>query len=174
MARLAKSIVVVVVLVTGIGAVAAYSTYFAHSGEVDDLLASMPSSERQPPPAFYEALHRIHSGEQVTTFAARSLVEQLYPNRGSTLRWHYRFAVWAFLLPHFRRADEYVPIFAHFMPFEDGRGLAKASSYYFEKSATELTYEEALSLVIISRSPSRYSPSRSPTVFRRELARYIE
>lgn len=87
--------------------------------------------------------------------------------------WHARGAVWSALLPLRLNQSDLVALYAHYMPFEGGSGVAFGSRKYFGKRPSELSLQEAAGLVAISRSPRMNSPHRNPRRFQAARERIL-
>jgi len=55
---------------------------------------------------------------------------------------------------------------AHYAPYERGRGLANASLYYFHKPLSNIDEQDIATLAAVVQSPSRYKPGTTITNLR--------
>jgi hypothetical protein len=147
-----------------------YTTFFRYSADIDTRLERLTPTE-WPSHEFYEAALRVHH-HGVAHIAARRLLGDFKLNETRSLNWQYRYAMWSYLLPITRSPEEIMALYADTMVFESHRGLAAASSHYFSAPPSELSYDEALHLVVMDIHPSRYSPTSHPEQFAEALRRY--
>lgn len=140
---------------------------------VDRILATLPIGEVMRPPAFDRLVLELDR-QRYPAWVARSLVAQPGSERPQPAAWHSRNLAWRLVLPLRYREEERLALYAHFLPFEGGSGLAYGARRYFAKSPAELSDEEILQLLVISRSPSLYSPTRNPGRLAGEVRRLRE
>lgn len=144
--------------------------FFAYQDRIDALLATLPPGEADPPPLLSEAVAKIE-GERAINWVARGLVAEIYDKPMRQLEWHIVTALWSLALPLRLDEREIVALYANFMVFEGGRGLAYGARRYFDKAPVNLTLDEILGLLAISRAPRANSPERRPENYRRQLER---
>lgn len=160
-----------VVALAAAGCVASYVTFFSRADVVDEALATLPPDLNPPPAVLYEAALRVHP-HGVAHIAARRLLEEQYPPHPRATLSAYRFAMWSYLLPLTRSPEEIMSLYAGSMRFEGRQGLEAGSRHYFSKPPSELSYDEALSLVVIDLNPIGNSPVENPARYRRAMQRY--
>ncbi len=148
-----------------------HRTYFAYSGGVTAMLASLPQGERQPPAAFERAVARVHP-QGVASIVTMRLLGRLHSEPAGHLSGRYRALVWNTLLPRTRSPKDLLALYAHTMVWEGGQGFEAGAVHYFGKPANALTDRETLTLVLLDVNPSRYSPSKHPDALRMALKTY--
>lgn len=139
---------------------------FAHRDRVAALLAG----QANPPPRVVDVVMTVE-GTYATSWAARSLVAEMRDRPMPTLERHLAGALWWVWLSGTLEDAEIAALYAHFLPFEGGTGLAYGAQHYFAKSPADMTVEEVLGLIAIGRAPARYSPRRAPERHRQEVER---
>jgi hypothetical protein len=147
-----------------------YLAYFRYSSALTEVIAAIPSEERDLSPTLRRAIARVHP-HGVTAEVAMRIVPILCPPEHHLAR-AMRETVWAHLLPAERSPTDVLALYAHFMVFEDSQGLRLGAFRYFGKPPSALSYRESLILVLIASSPRGYSPTREPRRLSEALARY--
>jgi membrane carboxypeptidase/penicillin-binding protein PbpC len=102
----------------------------------------------------------------------RNLLADIAPRRVTITEWHLRGAIWTALLPRRLGPEKLFLLYCHYLPFEDGHGLTYGSEKYFQTKPADLTTDQALVLLVISRSPRAHSPSRHPERFQQAMSWY--
>lgn len=144
--------------------------FFIYQDRVDAVLANLPPGEANPPSLLSEIVHRVE-GKHAVYFVARNLVAETHGKPMRMIDWHVTNALWSGLLPLRLSQRDITALYGHFMVFEGGRGLNYGARRYFGKAPTDLTLDEMLGLLAISRAPFHYSPERQPENYRRQLER---
>lgn len=150
--------------------VGAYRVFFSHVYEVKAILASLPAAERNPPKLFQRVVLKA-DGPTMRNWVTRRLVENIFPAGMTQIQFNIRGGTWAFLLPTVCSQDDFLALYAHHLFFKDGTGLPFGAAKYFNKPADELSEEEILGLLAISRSPTRYDPIKYPRAYLEEVQR---
>ena len=143
------------------------SEFARYQPRVAALQGGLPNVERQLPLNVQRAFLKL-TNQEVDRWVARNLLWSLTERTGN-LRWHLRFAMWETLIPSWYNRSERLSLFAHFLTAKDATGLQQVSRVIFAKDPDELSVDEALGLLVVLRGPSRFSPSRAPAEYRREL-----
>jgi penicillin-binding protein 1A len=114
--------------------------------------------------------HRMRGASTITQQVARMLFLQDYMRGGVFARSgtvglerKIKEALLAFQLEKRYTKHEILAFYANHVPLDHGAyGVEAASRMYFDKSAKDLSLEEAASIVAIIPTPSRLSPFRNP------------
>ncbi|MBS1792258.1 MAG: transglycosylase domain-containing protein [Acidobacteria bacterium] len=134
-----------------------WSSFLSRQKCLDALLESVPPAERELPPrvdaVFVKSklVEKYDGGAEAILYHCRNL-DGVGENE---LRLHK--TTWKWLIPlYFNRAERRA-VFVHLMDFGEGRGLAYGARRYFSKEIGELTEDEAVKLILISRTPGLYA-----------------
>jgi len=114
--------------------------------------------------------HRLRGASTITQQVARMLFLQDYIRggvfaRSGTVGLERKIKEWliAFQLEKRYTKNEILAFYANHVPLDHGAyGVEAGARMYFDKSAKDLTLEEAASIVAIIPTPSRLSPFRNP------------
>ncbi len=72
--------------------------------------------------------------------------------------------------------DKILSLYGYYLPYEEGRGLSNASSYYYGLELRELNVEKVIALLTIGRAPHLNSPTYNRDKYERAkillLSRY--
>lgn len=139
---------------------------FAHQDRVTALLAG----QARPPAGVVDVVITVE-GDYATAWVARSLVAETQDENMRMLEWHLAGALWWAWLSATLENAEIVALYAHYLPFEGGTGLAYGAQRYFGKAPGDLTLDEVLGLVAIARASARNSPERAPERYLEEVER---
>ncbi|MDP9193904.1 MAG: transglycosylase domain-containing protein [Acidobacteriota bacterium] len=146
-----------------------YSEFWVHQPGVEELIAALPPSERDLPPAIHAVFSKVDETE-INRWIARNLLWQT-TERTRMGRWHLRFALWELLVPYKYSRRVRLSLFAHFLVAESASGLEQVSETLFAKPAHQLSRDEAIGLLAVTRSPRRFSPKRHPDAYEKEVER---
>ena len=83
----------------------------------------------------------------------------------------FRELAWQYVLPLRYSYSERLALHVHFLPFDGGTGLAYGAKHYLGKEPRELSRQEMLTLLAISRNPKANSPSLHPSRLEKEVRR---
>jgi hypothetical protein len=149
-----------VVLPVAIASAYIYRVYFSNLDFVDSVLATLPQGEARPPADFTRVVFALDA-DSFESWVARSFVVDTCPDGAPVLEWHARNAIWGALLPRRLSQEQLVSLYAHYLQFEGGRGLTYGSQRYFSQDPESLTKRQIVELLVISRAPGFYSPTKN-------------
>jgi hypothetical protein len=160
---------VVLALSASVLAYFAYTRFFRYQRAVDKIYERIPAEERQMSAPARRVMERTEPDSTRTNIVSRYLLSEIAPARVRIAEWNVRGMLWMWLLPRRFDPEQRLNLFAHFLAFEGGSGIAYGARKYLGKSASQLTEDEALKLMAISASPLAYSPAKHPDRFRQRL-----
>jgi hypothetical protein len=158
---------VVVALITAV--VVIYATFWRYQPQIQSTVNSLSPSERTLPRTVVRVFGRIEM-DQVDRWIARNLLSELKGPFGGLTR-HFNFALWETMIGLSLSPEDRLSLFAHYLPYEGGRGLEGAARFYFGVPPQQLTHDQVLGLLAVWRGPRRFSPHREPEKFREEVER---
>src|SRR5882672_1940496 len=131
-----------------------------YTGKIEAIYQSMDPEDRNPPANVQSFIWKV-DGSIINSFVARRLLSDFRaPMRMAA--WHYHAAMWVLMLRvRFDRTKQ-MSFYCHYLPHENGTGVAKAAQVYFGKQPHELNDDQLATLVAIGRHPSANSPTRHP------------
>jgi hypothetical protein len=147
----------------------AYTRFFRYQPAVDKIYEKIPFEERHLPASVRRVLAKTGTDSRRTYFVSVCLLSQVAPAHVRMGEWHLRNAVWCWLLPRRFDPEQRLVLFSHFLPLEGGSSLTYGARKYFGKTLSQLSEDETLQLLVVSYSPSVYSPSQHPDRFRERL-----
>jgi hypothetical protein len=175
MRRLFTCVMAGVAILAGLATCVVYYEFLRYQGGVDRTVAALPTDERAISSSVVNVLEKL-DGHMIPELATRGLLLELCPEPVSQGRWHLRHGLWGALLPLRLSRRDLTSLYAHYMVFEGGTGLNYGARRYYSKGPADLSPEEAVALVTISRAPVRYSPERHhdeyEVMYQRLLAKY--
>ena len=136
----------------------------------------VPSDEKNLSSEQSEIFRKLKLVENDTSSTNRLIMRCLNNERISNRDYVLYGITWNIMLPLWYNYTERLILYLHLMPFSGGNGLKYGAQHYFSKSINELTQDELLRLIAISRSPTNFSREiEKPTVdkiveeFRKQL-----
>jgi len=166
---LGLSVALVLGLTASVFAYFAYTRFVRYQPAVDKIYENIPQEDRHFSTSARRVLTTTEADSARTYYVSVCLLAEVAPARVRMGEWHFRNALWVWLLPRRFDPEQRLLLFAHFLPLEGGSGLAYGARKYFGKAASQLNEAETLQLVAISRSPRAFSPSQHPDRFRQRL-----
>lgn len=144
-------------------------THFCvHQTRVDGLLSSLPREEAFPAPVVKDVIRRVDQ-QGLRIWVPRHLAAEFRPGPMRALEWRAHDFVWSLLLPLRLSEDQRISLYCHFMRFGEGKGLNYGARYYYSKTSDNLSVDEVLWLIAVSRAPSRHLPNLNSEHFRKEV-----
>ncbi len=163
--------VLFILLILGIATWYLKQVYLDYQPAVDDLISDLPESEANPPAALGELVRRFN-GDGFRYLVCRLAMNAVMPQGHQPGDRQIRLLLWQYLLPGRIGSERMLALYAHLMPFEDGRGLEHGARRHYDKSPAELTQRELLELYVISIAPEQNSPFTNAERFEQESQRY--
>ena len=148
-----------------------HSQFWRYQKAVDQIRQSVPRDERSMSREAADVIQTVEA-QGMPWIVSRSILADVAPRPVRMSEWHVRGAIWECLLPRRLSKEELTVLYAHYMQFEGGTGLAFGSQRYFGISPRQLTADQAIELCVIADSPGLHSPFRHPEAFRSAVARY--
>ena len=81
--------------------------------------------------------------------------------------YHLQGLAWIWLLRAHMNRSERLALFARYLPFDGGMGMAEGGRKYFGKELRDLTPDEVIGLLAVARSPRRNDPLTHPDNYQR-------
>jgi hypothetical protein len=150
-----------------------YTRFWRHQDRLEAIVAAIPEEEGEVS-AVAREVFEVLDGSIMPRIATRCLLERVAPERVKMAEWHLRSFIWEMLLPRRLGPDRLRSVYAHCM-FTGGErfGLAASSAELFDKTPSELTADEAITLVALGRRPSLWrDDERFERMFRSLKAQY--
>ena len=148
-----------------------YSRFWRYQTSVDQIRRSLPRDERSMSREAANVIKTLEA-QGMPWIVSRNILADVAPEPVPISEWQVRGMIWESLLPRRLSNEEITVLYAHYMQFEGGSGLAFGSQKYFGTSPRQLTADQAIQLCVIAHSPKRYSPSHHPEAFSSAVARY--
>jgi hypothetical protein len=146
----------------------------SHQSEIAQLIDHAAPGEQALPTSVHELL-LFSLGRRTASYAALLLLGQFddEPHRGM-MGWHVKYATWSWLVALHFTERERLTVIAHLTYTGDGRyGLDNTAHSLFGHSLADASPTEAVTLVMLSRSPSLHNDPDRLTVERdRFLSRF--
>ncbi len=175
MRRLITALAITVIALVGLTVYLVYTRFITYQAAVDRIVVDLPSEERDLSAEVRDVIERLQ-GPAISWSVSCGLLLDIVPSQVKIDEWHLRGGLWEHLLPLRLARRDLISLYAHYMVFEGGRGVAYGARHYYAKSPAALTVEEAVSLVAISRGPDMYSPQhhreRYEYLYQKLLAQY--
>lgn len=153
------SAILTIVIFLG-GAFALYDVFYfmPHQAEIERLLSESDPEDKNPPEAFKLLIEVAHQNEvSPSAVVARELLSKLTPMHSQrALNWQLDFALWSLLVQLHTSKNQIYGLYCTLAYNGQGYGANKLSMRLFSRPLSELSDEEAATLVLVLKSPKQY------------------
>jgi hypothetical protein len=143
-----------------------------HRNDIAQLLVEADTQDRNPPDIIHRLIYASHLGGSPTTPVARGLLVRFLPEakqHGGMLGWHFRFALWDVLVRLHLSHEEVIGLYSTLVYNGQGHGINALALRMYGKPLSQLSEEEAATVVAVSWAPMVYLKSPARLNKRRDL-----
>src|SRR5437870_13200906 len=130
MRKFLVSLVLLLIFSAIAGSWLVYSRFWRYQNSVDQIRRSVPRDERSMSREAANVIKRLDA-QGMPWIVSRNILADVAPGPVPMSEWHVRGVIWEYLLPRRLSSDELTVLYAHYMQFESGSGLAFGSQKYF-------------------------------------------
>ena len=145
--------------------------FWPHRDQITAILERSDPQDRRPPPSIERYISTLHSGDRplasVTSVVARQLHTTFLPARKTMFNWHLRGVLWDRLISLHLSRNEVIGLYCTLSYNGEGQGMNALSERLFSKPLSDLSDQEAATVVayisspgFIGRNPERLATRR--------------